>query len=151
MLHEFEEGWIETKDSLTVGALIALRKGRAVKALSYCIVSWSEDDPVNEHNVGRLKAHIGDKILRKLLGEYNKILAQKSKIDDLARLVSEGLRLADPTDLELYETLQYLAPCLSAWGGFSHFPEEGGLLNQRADLMLFLLSLQQAYAKKKGR
>lgn len=153
MIFEFSEGWIETKDSITVGALIALREGRAVKALSSCIVSWSEKEPINEYNVGRLKAHIGQKILRYLLKQYNDLLSQKEKIDSLARIVAGGYRLHANEDIELYEKLQYLAPCLGSLGGIAHFPEAGGLLDQRADLMLFLLALQQAYAEstKKGR
>lgn len=151
MLHEFKDGWIETKDALTVRALIHLQEGRAISALLSCIIAWSEDAPINEYNVGRLKAHIADKILRRLLDRYNKLLADRSIIERLARIVVEGLRLVEEEHREYYEILQYLSPCLGPWGGFTHFPEEGGLLDQRGDLLIFLLALQNAYASKKGR
>ncbi|RLG91058.1 MAG: hypothetical protein DRO36_05045 [Candidatus Hecatellales archaeon] len=150
MLHEFKDGWIETKDALTVRALIQLKEGRVVAALSSCIISWSESEPINEYTVGRLKAHIGDRILRRLLNDYNELLKNKSVIERLAHIAINGLRLANDENAEYFETLQYLTPCLSPWGGFLQLPEAGGVLDQRGDLMVFLLALRDAYASKKG-
>ena len=151
MIFRFEEGWIETKDSITVRALIALQEGRVVEALSSCILSWSEDAEVNTYNVGCLKAGIGDEILRFLLRKYNRLLEDRVLIERLAVMVVDGLRLADNEYADYYERLFYLMPCLSPWGGFSFLPEEGGILDQSAEMMVFLLALQKAFGRKKGR
>ena len=101
MLHEFKDGWVQTKDSFTVKALIYLQEGRAVAALSSCIIAWSEDEPINEYNVGRLKARIGDKILRRLLAQYNEVLEKRPIIERLARLAVNKVRLTHDENREL--------------------------------------------------
>ena len=76
MIFLFEDDWIETNDSLTLKAIMNLKDGRVIKALSSVIVAWSEDKPINEFWVGQLKYHIALYIINFLIERYNKTVEQ---------------------------------------------------------------------------
>jgi len=148
------DDWVITKDCITIKALIDLKRVSEVTALAHVILSWSSDRPIDELSTGWLRPEIASHILNTLINNYATLVNDKVIIEQIAKMVVRGIRMSDEAENHesyYYDAISYLQPCLGAFGEILVLPEEGGMVDQRADYMLFLMALRKAVLEEKGR